>query len=296
MMCPKTNSPTITTSSHGIIHAILAVAVMSGLVSCGGATSNLGNVSGSLSADIAGTGIFRDSTVAGLTFETPTKTGVTGTNGVFDYQQNELVTFSVGAVKIGQAKAKAIMTPIDFATTTSTDSIQAKNIARFLMLLDNDGNPDNGIVISQAVQDIAANWAQVDFTTNDLTTELANIISDVNSVDSPPVHTLPDEATAKTHMDTTLLCTYSGAFRGQSSGDDRGQFGFIVEANPNRPTAGMMSGFLFSDVSKQILTVNGLTPMVFDNDKTFAQPTSEASNGRNITFRYSSLNNVDVIK
>jgi hypothetical protein len=160
-------------------------------------------------------------------------------------------------------------------------------------MLDNDGDPTNGIEISQAVQDIAQNWSQVDFTTTDLDTALVSIISDVNSVDSPPVHALPDDATAKAHMETSLLCTYSGAFQGQSAGDDSGPFGFIVEANPNRTTVGMMSGFMFSNIQNKILTVNGLTPMAFDNPGTLAQPASSTIDGRNITMRYSSLDSVD---
>ena len=263
------------------------------LVNCGGAISNLGNVTANLSQDIAGKGIFRDSTVSGLTFTTPTKTGVTGTDGVFDYQQNEFVTFTIGGVEIGNVKAKPVMTPIEFASQKSTAAIEAKNIARFLMMLDNDGDPVNGIVISQAVQDIAQNWDQVDFSTNDLATELVSIISDVNSVDSPPVHVLPDDATAKTHLDESLLCTYGGAFQGQVAGDDGGHFGFIVEANPASGNAGLMSGFMFSNNLQQILTVTGLTPMVFDDIANFAEPASSASNGRNITLRYSSLDTVD---
>ncbi len=274
----------------GILSAIVAIPI---LVNCGGAISNLGNVSANLSGEIAGTGIFRDSTVAGLTFVTPTKTGVTGTDGVFDYQQNENVTFSIGGVELGGTKSKAVITPVDFATQRSTNSVMAKNISRFLLMLDNDGDPQNGIVISQAVQDIAQNWSQVDFATSDLNTALTNIISDVNSVDSPPVHVLPDDATAKAHLDETLLCTYGGAFQGQLAGDDSGHFGFVIEANPNRATAGMMSGFLFSNALRQTLVVNGLTPAVFDDASTYAQPTSETLSGRTITLRYTSLDSVD---
>jgi len=294
MVDPVTNNPGTRPSALIMFVAVLAAVILVSMVGCGGASSDLGNVSVNLSADIAGKGIFRDSTVSGLTYVTPTKTGVTGADGIFDFQQNETITFSLGGVTLGDAKAKAVMTPIDFATDRSSDSLDAKNIARFLMMLDADGNPDNGIVIPQLVQDIATNWPQVDFSTTDLDTELANIISDVNSVDGSPVtHTLPDDVTAKTHLETTLLCTYGGAFQGQFAGDDSGHFGFVIEANVNRPSAGLLSGFVFSNVAQLILPVNGTTPMTFESAINFAQPNGSASNGRNINMRYTSLDLVD---
>ena len=98
-------------------------------------------------------GYFIDSPVEGLQYETTTWSGTTDSQGTFYYQDGEQITFSIGSVILGNTTAKSIVTPVDLggsgATTSSTKVI---NIARLLMSLDQDGNPDNGITISETVR------------------------------------------------------------------------------------------------------------------------------------------------
>jgi len=101
-------------------------------------------------------GTFEDSIVEGLKYETATQSGLTDANGIFEYQDGETVTFSIGDIILGEGPAKAWMTPIDLVSgaVDPTDPT-VSNICRFLMTLDDDNNPDNGIFINESVREDA---------------------------------------------------------------------------------------------------------------------------------------------
>ena len=122
----------------------------------------------------------------------------------------------------------------DLVAGGSSASVEVQNIVRFLMLLDQNEDPTDGISISQAVRDIAANWAQVDFSSADLDNELVTIISAVASVDARTA-ALPDESTSQAHIESTLRCQTSGYFKGSFSGARAGTIIFLAN-----PATGMM--------------------------------------------------------
>ncbi len=110
------------------------------------------------------TGYFIDSPVEGLQYKTPTWSGLTDSQGTFYYQDGEEITFSLGTVILGQTEAKGIITPVDLdSANPTTSSTKVINIARLLITLDQDGNPDNGITITQSVRD-ALNGINIDLT------------------------------------------------------------------------------------------------------------------------------------
>lgn len=101
-------------------------------------------------------GVFVDSRVVGLQYQTETEIGITGPNGEFNYRSGETITFFIGDIVLGEAEAEPIMTPVDLvegATDQMDDEVT--NIARLLQTLDDDGDPDNGILITQAVREVA---------------------------------------------------------------------------------------------------------------------------------------------
>ena len=224
------------------------------LASCGGGGSNNG---GSVTAATA-TGVFKDSSTSGLSYVSGSQTGTTGSDGSFTYEVGQPVSFSVGGVTIGTATGQSVITPVDLVPGADSNSAQVQNIVSFLMMLDSDGNPGNGISISSAAQVIAASWSQVDFSTADLSAALVSIISDAASADGTP-HPLPDAATAKAHLESTLLCTRSGAFSGTFAGTDTGTFGFLVDAK-----TGFLSGVAFSNTDQVLLTLAGTSVVAFD--------------------------------
>ena len=233
--------------------AIVTVA-MFGLIACDGGGGNSGTVEN---------GAFKDSNVSGLRFQSGRQVGVTDANGVFSYRISDPVTFSVGDVIIGTTTGKSIVTPIDLVAGGSSDSPQVLNIVRFLMMLDLDGDPTNGITISAGVQTIARRWAQVDFSTSDLATELVTIISDAASIDGVP-HVLPDATTAKTHLESTLLCIHAGGYQGTFTGDDNGPFAVVADAK-----TGLVEGVAFSNNDQSVIFLNGTSSISFDQSVAF---------------------------
>jgi hypothetical protein len=215
-----------------MMRILMTVVIGGSLASCGGAVSDLGI---RLRIDDSGpdtiTGYFKDSNVSGLAYQAGSlPPGVTSPAGVYEYELGQQITFSVGGVKLGSSISRVVLTPLDLVPSGNIEDPAILNIARFLMMLDNNSTPDDGIVISGAVQEIAENWQQVDFTTADLAAALTGILSDVASVDGR-VPVLPAADAASAHLSSTLRCIYSGAYRGQLGGDATGRFGFYVDAD-----------------------------------------------------------------
>src|SRR5207244_2189285 len=192
--------------------------------------------------------------------------GLTDKSGAFTYEEGQGITFSVGAVSIGAVPtAKNLLTPVDVAQGTGT-SHRVLNVVRFLMMLDQDGNPNNGIQISAAVNAAAASWAPVDFDTTDLPTTLGPIIQQASAADGVS-HVLPDAATAQAHLPTAFYCTHSGSyygtFFGTSSTPGTGDY-FGTSVFPDGSMYSNASGTLNFDVQ----TNDAVSPLL---DGSFAQ-------------------------
>ncbi len=108
------------------------------------------------------TGVFIDSAVQGLHYNTASRSGLTSAKGEFQYEPGETVTFSLGGIELGSAPGADRITPFDLfgiaPPSTEADARaamrarevvdgfdRAANIIYFLVALDRDGNPDNGI-------------------------------------------------------------------------------------------------------------------------------------------------------
>lgn len=172
-------------------------------------------------------GVFKDRNVSGLAFSSGAESGTTDAAGRFTCETGNDVSFAVGAVDLGSTACATLVTPNQLATDNATFLLELANITRFLQMLDLDGDPENGIEISNAVQQIAASWAQVDFLTADLDAELVTNISDAASVDGT-LHTLPTATNAVTHLAETVECAYAGAYAGSISGTSTGAAGMVI--------------------------------------------------------------------
>ena len=95
------------------------------------------------------TGVFRDSEVSGLTYETETQIGKTDVAGEFLFLEGENISFYLGDIYLGSGIAAAEMSPVSIASTPGATlrSTEVRNIASFLQSLDHDRNPGNGINI-----------------------------------------------------------------------------------------------------------------------------------------------------
>lgn len=141
--------------------SIAPITVLAGFVSlagCIGGSSSDDN--GSEQAGGTQTGIFVDGVVININYQTETESGVTNELGEFDYQNGETVTFSIGDLEFPPVDASELVTPLDMADTDEISDPMVVNILRLLQSLDEDGDPDNGITITEKAKN---NATQVDF-------------------------------------------------------------------------------------------------------------------------------------
>ena len=155
-------------------------------------------------------GVFVDSMVDGLWYETETRSGYTE-NGTFRYMPGETVGFYIGNLFIGEGVAKSKMSPIDLVAGAEDETNQTvTNICRLLQSIDYDWDPENGITITEeiadAVDDFPLNFYQSmnGFGSSDHVNNLINSLNS-RSLYGPGVNgALVSSAQAQMHMASTL--------------------------------------------------------------------------------------------
>ncbi len=141
------------------------------------------------------TGQFKvyETNVQGLDYMSGDTSGVTDAEGTFTYELHDdvaqAVICAIGNVVLGEADGQATLTPVDLVAGGDTGSQEVQNIARFLVMLDDDANPAaDGILISPDLQTLADDWPEVDFTLEEMafdsSPEVVQIMSDAASVNT----------------------------------------------------------------------------------------------------------------
>ncbi|MBL4798605.1 MAG: hypothetical protein JKY50_14400 [Oleispira sp.] len=120
------------------------------LSACGGGSSD-----GSSGGPVQQTGVFIDSEVINVGYRTATLNGVTDNLGQYQYIEGEKVTFFIGELEFPEVTATPVVTPLVMANTKNIDDPTVVNIIRLLQTLDKDGNPSNGITITEEAADVA---------------------------------------------------------------------------------------------------------------------------------------------
>jgi hypothetical protein len=141
-------------------NSILIVGLFAGLVACGGGSSSSNDNDNDNDSSNTQTGVFLDSPVANIGYRTETLEGVTNSLGEYDYVDGETVTFFIGDLELPPVTAAGTVTPLGLAGSGDTSDSTVVNIIRLLQTLDEDGNPDNGITITETAKNAAT---QVDF-------------------------------------------------------------------------------------------------------------------------------------
>ncbi len=142
-------------SSQDVSSVASSQAVSSSLPSSAPASSV---ASSSSSAPIvAQTGVFVDSAVAGVAYQTSPGgfSGVTSVTGQYQFAEGDTVVFSIGAIQFPPVTAKGVVTPVDMAPSGDPSDQIVVNIAVLLQSLDADGDPSNGISIPTAAVEAA---------------------------------------------------------------------------------------------------------------------------------------------
>ena len=210
------------------------------LVACGGGGGGGNNGGGVVSTFPA---YLVDAPVEGAEYSGPTRPvkDVTGKDGEFEASEG-VFEFSVGATTLGSVRlsSSSAVTPADFI---GVDEARAIEIARIMQALDFDGDPQNGISISQSAREgLTVNL----FTYLTATAAIPVNFGGVNL-------TIPPVADAEAHFVATRRCLFSGGYAGSYRATvatynppdplDEGQSYFVLE-----PFANRIRGVEFSNV------------------------------------------------
>lgn len=138
------------------------------------------------------TGVFLDSPVAGMSYQTASHSGVTSAEGEFQYSEGEQITFSLGGIHLPSVTAASLLTP---SSVSNGSEITEINILQLLQTLDQDGDPENGIQLDSSVLDLLAT-TQVDISSVNFDTDINTALATLNTGLS-----LVPEAQAQAHFD-----------------------------------------------------------------------------------------------
>jgi hypothetical protein len=183
------------------------------LSACGGGGGGGDGSGASANQSAAGIeqGFFRGGNVAGLGFSSGSQSGITGSDGTYTCEEDQPIEFSVGAVSLGATECASMVHAAALTASGSLMDPAALNITRFLLALDEDANPENGVRISEPVRTLASNWSQIDFSADDFDSELSVALSDIMSSEGR-MAVVPDSAAAFVFLDASVACAYSGVF------------------------------------------------------------------------------------
>lgn len=193
--------------------ASLLIAGSALLVSaCGGGSSSTpvgssGNGgSGGGGADTPNTGVFLDSAVANIGYKTATQQGTTNAIGEYSYIDGEMVTFFIGDLELPPVTASGVVTPLEIAQTDDVENAVVVNMIRLLQSLDEDGNPENGITITEVAKQ---NATPVDFSLAKQAFAESIAVSTLIANSGSPVVTIISEEDALAHFEETLTESFT---------------------------------------------------------------------------------------
>jgi hypothetical protein len=213
--------------SINLTHASILTFALS-LSACGG-----GGDSGS-TGPLPRQGVFLDSAVSGLTYTCGDKTGTTDANGTFSFKDGERCSFKVGDIALGETTGSAVITPVSLVNgATSETNLQASNIARLLQTLDADGNPSNGITISDTTKSVLQNSA-LDFASANFASNAQTLVTLVDRT-----KTLVSDVAAQAHLRSSILSQIAGTYRCTYGGSDSGSGTATLTTNG---TLGIITG------------------------------------------------------
>ncbi len=169
---------------------LLLPLICTGLIACGGSGSGPSsspapapapnpseNTGGDTVIDLQ-TGVLMDDVVSGVTYVTATQNGETNNLGEFQYADGEIVTFSIGDIVLGAVEGAAIVTPVQLTGSVTPTDLAALNQLVFLQSIDENSNPDDGIVISEAARNLAVDVI-LNFTSTTFAADVAAVVSQI---------------------------------------------------------------------------------------------------------------------
>lgn len=191
-------------------------------------------------------GIFVDSHVSGINYQTEGFTGLTNASGNFNYYSGRTVTFSIGSLTLGSATGADTLTPLSIVAGAANSSDQrVNNILILLQTLDADGDLNNGIQITDGIWSIvSAQAASINFnqTTTAFRTSLAALMTALNAANvftdtDSRARTVRTDVAAREHFarstsERIIVNTAYGQLKGYAATATTWQFLGIPYAKP----------------------------------------------------------------
>ena len=156
-----------------------------------------------------------DAPVEGVSYQSGSLAGITGSSGEFQYEVGSTIRFFIGDIDLGRAvTGKSVITPLDLVVDGATDTPAVINIARLLQSLDSD--PDDGIITIPAAVRAAATRSNValssaieflDFSDAAAFVNAASQLVAVLTRDYPFTAVLVDADNARAHMIRSIAKT-----------------------------------------------------------------------------------------
>jgi hypothetical protein len=149
-----------------------------------------------------------DAPVEGVSYQSGSLAGITGSSGEFQYEVGNTIRFFIGDIALGRAvRGKSVITPLDLVVDGATDTPAVINIARLLQSLDSD--PGDGVITIPAAVRAAAARSNValssaievlDFSDATAFVNAASHLVAVLTRDYPFTAVLVDADNARAHM------------------------------------------------------------------------------------------------
>jgi len=149
-----------------------------------------------------------DAPVEGVSYQSGSLAGITGSSGEFQYEVGNTIRFFIGDIALGRAvRGKPVITPLDLVVDGATDTPAVINIARLLQSLDSD--PGDGVITIPADVRAAAARSNValssaieflDFSDAKTFVNAASHLVAVLTRDYPFTAVLVDADNARAHM------------------------------------------------------------------------------------------------
>lgn len=196
-----------------------------GVIGCGGGGGGGGGSSPAAITDddpdiIQGKFI---SPIVGLRYVSGNQSGLTDINGAFSCEAGSTISFYVGDILIGTTACHSLISPVDMVPgATDETHPTVSNIFAFLQTIDDDNDPSNGITITQAVRDAAANQSVTfDQSTAAFATDpnVLNIVASLTAATTAGAHALVDALSAQHDLNHILLESMAGIYNGTYSCD-----------------------------------------------------------------------------
>ena len=221
------------------------------LVACGGGGGGGNNGGGNVTFPV----YLSDAAVEGAEYSSgPASNGLTEKGGVFMADEG-VFEFSIGATALGSVQISRAwdgsqVTPADFI---GVDEEKVIDIARILQGLDEDGNPQNGILISQNARENAP----------DLFPRVDSDDAEFPVVIGGETFMIPPKDEATDHFVATRKCLFSGLYAGRyrataasySGPLDEGIIDYVAEPFANRIRGAEFSNIYPGDNDMALVSV-----------------------------------------